>query len=444
MTRSRSIWPFALAVLGCLLTTSMGFAEKPRKGAPEDAPKSDFEANYFQGQRAQIDGVFSDWLDTKEVSATVLTSGEYEYDWTSEKDLSAFVKVQYNDESMFIGVRVVDNAVKAPAKKQGGDVIELWFDLGSRVKGDSLGMIQIDPTYLLTEQPPDVLWEVPKARRNDKTSAIKTAGILTPSGYEVEIELPFAEFAELAPIFQPLSFCVVVRDWDQDDKGEDEASVQTCPLNTRANKRKGTDMGTVHWQTRDNIWRGVLNQMPELEGKPVLTAVGNIGGDLREEEVVLVGSHLIVMGVGLGKGDWQSFDLKLGKGDSAKDLRLEDLDGDKDREIILTTVQVYNNGKDVIEQHILQVFDFGEFISDPILAVEIENRLVGGEAFIQNDVTLGKKSVTISQGSSAGWTEDDYPDIDGGFHDNYESILLPWSKPKKRVYTRKGEVFVGK
>ncbi|PIV98726.1 MAG: hypothetical protein COW42_13410 [Deltaproteobacteria bacterium CG17_big_fil_post_rev_8_21_14_2_50_63_7] len=433
----------ALALAGLIMAT-LAYAEKPRKGVPSDAPKGDFEANYFQGQRAQIDGSFSDWSDTKEVPAVVLTSGEYEYDWTSERDLSATVKVQYNDESLFIGVHVLDNALKAPAKKQGGDAIELWIDLGARVKSDPMRMIRVDPSYLLTQQAPDVLWEVPKARRNDKTEAIKTAGMLNNDGYEVEIELPFSEFADLAPVFQPLSFCVVIRDWDQDDKEEDEASVATCPLDTRANKRKVSDMGVIRWETRENIWQGVLAKMPDLAEKPTLSVVGNIGGDLREEEVVLAGAQLIVMGAGLAKGDWQAFDLKLSPEDGAKDLHLKDLDGDKDKEIILTTVQRYNNGKDIIEQHLLLVFDFGEFISDPILAVEIENRLVGGDAFIQNDVEFGKKSVTVSLGKSSGWTADDYPDVDGGFHDNYESILLPWSTPKKRVYTRKGEVFVGK
>ena len=87
------------AICFCLLCSATSFAapkEKPRKGNPSEQSVLDLTARL--NTAAQADGNITDWNegDGSKVGFQTLLSGEYEYDWTGPKDLSATVMSQYS------------------------------------------------------------------------------------------------------------------------------------------------------------------------------------------------------------------------------------------------------------------------------------------------------------------------------------------------------------
>ena len=61
------------------------------------------------------------------------------------------------------------------------------------------------------------------------------------------------------------------------------------------------------------------------------------------------------------------------------------------------------------------------------------NGIEAGELKVENEVSFGKKKITINAPKKANWSKEDYVDIDNGFHDDYLPLLLPWEKPRKRT-----------
>ena len=85
-----------------------------------------------------VDGNLNDWDGVTPVEFSTLLAGEYEYDWTGPKDLSASMMAQYSATKVYFVISVNDNAVVAKRKQWKSDRVELWITPESG-DGKSLG-----------------------------------------------------------------------------------------------------------------------------------------------------------------------------------------------------------------------------------------------------------------------------------------------------------------
>src|SRR5690606_12686835 len=232
---------------------------------------------------------------------------------------------------------------------------------------------------------------------------------------------------------------------------EEEANMASCPFDWRASKRRShEDLGRIMWDTRTRIWESVVSNLPALGETEPMRAFGQVGGDDRQEEVVAGAGQLVVMGLGLGSGEWYGFDLGFTQADDKLvKLELSDLDGDKDDEIVVVVRRTWSTGDDMVERDVLHVFDFSDGaegaplgISDPLLRAEVGLRTTDGSKFAEADVKLSSKGVTIKAGKSEGWGRDDWPAPEGGFQVDVPEVPVAWRKPKSRTFKRRGESFV--
>lgn len=420
-------------------------ADKPVRGKPSDAPRQDLVPAYFQGSRVQVDGLTNEWADLAPIVLDTLTAGEHEYDWTGPTDLSAEVRVQHDDATLFVHVRVRDNAFKPPEKKHGGDTVDLWFDLGPGAR-DRFRKLRIDPTWIIGEQALEVTWDFPKSLRKTPTDTIQAAATrddTDPQGgsYDLEVGIPFDALGEpgAPPIFEPLGFCVVVNDWDHDDKNEEQASVSSCPFEfANAKKHRADDLGRILFQTRDRIWRGIARKFADGgELVPQHSVLADLGGDARREEVAVAAGRLFVLGLGLGPGEWYAFDLGLAPDDRV--LELATIDRGRDPALIALTIRrPWSAAGQTVEQDVVQLFRFedGGGISDPLATIEVAQRLPDGSAEIVNTLDFGKGGrVTQKQGTASGWTAETWPGLSAPTADTQAPLLLPWDKARTVTHT---------
>jgi hypothetical protein len=418
-----------LSVLG--LVSSPAWAEKPKRGAPADAPKLELEAEYFQGEFVTIDSDPGEWNGVKEHAFQTLTSGEYEYDWSGPKDLSATLQLLFNDDSLFLYVKVKDNILTAPKKGKSGDVVELWFDVPGVKEKQRFRLLSIELAPLLDGESPNMTWKEPKKL---SVETLSLGGYKAEDGYDFELELPFSQLGS-APL-EGIGLCVVVKDFDYDDPNEDMASTASCPFN--AKKRKAEDMSRLEFGVQERLWKAVLASKPELEKAERLSARGELGGDERPEEVVLAKGQLVVMGFGLGTGTWYSYDLGLGKDDEVVSLEVLDANGDGSDDMVVRTRHPCQAGGVAYRQDLLSIFTFGYGgISDSLLEMVVAQRSQDGTQVLENSVSFGKKSMEVKVSESTGADE-------GSFHrcalakPTQLELLVPWVSKKRSIGLNNG------
>ncbi len=435
-------WRLMGGSLLVLLGVSLAWgAEKPRSGVPADAPRLDFEPRFVSKAFVRVDGGIDEWEGVAEVAVTTLTAGEYEYDWSGPRDLSAKVRVQYSEEAFFVLVQVRDNVVTGPKKKWGGDKVDLWFDTGelALVKGGPV-MLSVDPSPLAEGRKPTAQWGEPAAWRKRSLGEVAVAGFRTEDGYDLEVKVPFAEIAKASPLMESMGFCVVVRDWDHDDPNEAEAAVSSCPLDFRRNKKRKTeDLGRVKWQMREAIWAGVLKTYPELAEAPQLRAQGNVGGDESREEVVVVGGKLIVMGLGLGPGAWFFSALPFGEAHKVTELLLQDVTHDGFADIIVVSRGPCGT-HDAWEVEHWTLFGFDEGLTEALAIFERGRFSTQSDARVVNTLSFAKGKLSIkpeAQGVDASSLPSCMP-LDS---EVLQPLVLPWEKGRSRVLTYEDGAF---
>ena len=253
---------FISVVCLSLLWSSVAMAdpkEKPRKGDPQDQEILDLSAKLTSDIDTRADGNISDW-DPNSVSADAKTllSGEYDYDWTGPKDLSAKVQAQYGAEKIYFYINVSDNAVVSKKQQWKSDRVELWLAPES-ADGKPLG----NPRGILMDIGPmvDGGMALIKWMSGKAAEGLEGAGFVREDGYDFEISVAYDVLSKTTPVLDgSMRYCVLVRDWDQDDPNEDEASVGTCPINPKKSSSiKRDQMGKIRLGMRDVIWNQIMN-----------------------------------------------------------------------------------------------------------------------------------------------------------------------------------------
>ncbi len=398
---------FISALCLCMLISSTAFAapkEKPKKGKPADQPTLDLFAPLTSDSDTKADGNINDWNEeaNKGVQVQTLLSGEYEYDWTGPKDLSANVRAQYGAERIYFLISVSDNAVVSKKKQWKSDRVELWLAPES-ADGKSLGAtrgILMDIGPQVDGGKATIKW------LSGKGGGLEGAGYIGEEGYDFEVSVDYSALSKTTPVLDGgMRYCVLVRDWDQDDPNEDEATVGTCPINPKsASSIKRDQMGKMKFNLAGAMWDQILANDRQLgaDGAEWAKLSVNIAGTAMPETIAFAGDTLLVAGFGLNGYDnlsWSKITLESGFQMEAPKLEVKDIDSDKEQEILLTRREHCTNGAMyAMRTYIFKYTPTGiRFMGSYVT----EQHADSGSDFVKNTFKFGKTSFTQSLDKSS-------------------------------------------
>ena len=333
-----------LAACACMVSFASADAkpkEKPRKGKPADQAVLDLVADFVDDRHMRIDGNLEDWAGGASIAFETLLSGEYEYDWTGPNDLSATVKSRYSATKIYFLVQVKDNVVVNKLRQWGSDKVELWLRAEDK-DGRSLGNL----TGISFDIGPVVDGKktgVKSLAGSNKLEFVSVAPYISQGGYDFEISVDFALLAKSSPAFDgTVRFCVLVRDWDQDDPNEDEATVGSCPINPKNPKSlKPSEMGRIRLNLGEKIWNTAMSgELSRYQGAWLKTSA-NVSGAPIHEVIGFSDDTLVVAGFDLGTPNlsWHTISLMTSPNSRPVSLTTRDIDGDKYDEIFLTRTE---------------------------------------------------------------------------------------------------------
>ncbi len=338
------------AVCLSLLCSSTAFAapkEKLKKGNPADQETLDLTARF--NTSAQADGNVKDWNedDGTKVGFQTLLSGEYEADWTGPKDLSATVMAQYKSGKLIFLIQVKDSVVAAKNKQWKSDKVELWLAPES-ADGKSLGAtrgILMDIGPQIEGGKATIKW------MSGKQTGLEGSAFAYSEGYDFEIGVDFEALSKSSPVMNgAMRYCVLVRDWDQDDPYEDEASVGSCPINPKKSSSiKREQMGKIQFGLESILWTELQRSDKEIRDQSAAwtKVMHDIAGTSLPELIAFAGDTLVVAGFGSAGYDGLSCSkasLTSGAQQMAPEIEIKDVDGDGAKEILVTRNEHCANG----------------------------------------------------------------------------------------------------
>ena len=402
MSMSMSLRWFVLA-MSINLIASVAIAapkEKPRKGKPADQAILDLGATYTTNAQTRVDGNIDDWSTLSPLSFQTLIAGEYEYDWTGPQDLSAKVMAQYSEDRIYFLIQVKDNAVVSKKKQWKSDRVELWIAPESPT-GKSLGAkrgILLDIGPMVDGGEPTVKF------MSGKQGGVAAKAFIGTDGYDFEVGVDFAARGKTSPVMDGvMRYCVLVRDWDQDDPNEDEAAIATCPINPKKSSAIKTDqMGKISLNLADEIWSKVASQPDLQDGQTWTKYTADVAGTSTPEIVALGSTKLVVAGIGMhGDGlSWSVIDLPQNyEGTGA--VEFKDISGDKKNEIIVRRSEHCTNGAIVAQRTYIFALVDGVL---KLKASYLESQTDENDAsnFVQNTYRWTKTGFEQKLGKSAG------------------------------------------
>ncbi|MBQ9817222.1 MAG: hypothetical protein IJM59_07150 [Proteobacteria bacterium] len=389
------------AICFCLLCSATSFAapkEKPRKGNPSEQSVLDLTARL--NTAAQADGNITDWNegDGSKVGFQTLLSGEYEYDWTGPKDLSATVMSQYSADKIFFLIQVQDNVVASKKKQWKSDRVELWL-APETADGKSLGPargILLDVGPQVDGGKATIKW------LSGKGEGVEGVAFIHSEGYDFEVGVDFSALSKTTPAMNGvMRYCVLVRDWDQDDPNEDEASVGSCPIDPKKSSSiKRDKMGKIELKLEENTWNALLHSDQEMYSKDAAWAKVqyDLAGTSQPEIIAFAGDLLVVAGYGLNGYDkltWSKVTLSSGTIKLAPEITIKDVDGDKKPEILVTRNEHCTNGAMNADRTYLFRYDAGGLHLMANYVTEQRND-DGSDGFIRNTYKFSKTGYTQS------------------------------------------------
>ena len=428
------------AICLSLLCSSVAFAapkEKPKKGNPADQETLNFDAPFVDDSNTKADGDITDWGNYKLADFSTLLSGEYDYDWTGPKDLSGSVSVMYGAERIYFYIKVKDNAVVAKKKQWKSDKVELWLtpedDKGKALGG--LRGLQLDLGPMVDGGKLGVKW------LSGKQGGATAVGFIGDGGYDIEVSVEYSALGKTPVMNGAMRYCVLVRDWDQDDPNEDEAAVGSCPINPKSPKSiKRDKMGKISLNLKDAMWQYILDvdkrhalspdRSLAAAKEPWVTEIADIGGTDTPDLVAISGDNLIIAGYNLGSEQLAWFTLKLkaeGTGTPAK-IDVLDINGDKKPEIRITRDERCTNNPLTASRSYL--FRFENNATHFLASYVNEVRSDDGSQSVRNTYTF-TKNATIQKLDPKSSKDMGGCSLDGS-SDMFE-FLMPSDSEKSRV-----------
>lgn len=431
--RGLAVWCVALGLVVVWPT-----AAAAKHATPESAKKLDITAKSARDGYVKVDGFVTDWEGVPATTSEALTRGEWEYDWTGPKDLSIKIQAQYDSQHLYLAVEVFDNVVSGPQRRDRGDRVEIWID-GGPVAADGphgrLKMLELALGDMESDGKPSVTWQYPKALKGKEPEGLLKDGSMRVKGYFFEVGLPLAQASEPAPGLEPLGIAVIARDLDRDDPREDEAAVATAPFDGRKARDVAT-MARLRLAGAESMAEGFFRQVPDARGvKLTAEHMVDVGGDSRRERVFLVKNYLVIVGYGLGDGDYYYYNLPTASHITHHSLEVEDLTGDGRAEMIVR----YKLRQGPVTQEVGIIFHFA---LDRLLLVWHHELVNDGPGWsVRNELVIKKgrrgqpSTLTVKPSKeSKPPSKEAYLDVDGDMIVDWERILLPWGERSQNVF----------
>ncbi|MCK5428376.1 MAG: hypothetical protein KAI94_02835 [Anaerolineales bacterium] len=213
---------------------------------PSIRPGTSIKAYYLR-REPTIDGVFDEWeLDRYPVDNLV-----YGVDrWSGRDDLFANVMVGWDDNNLYIAVRVIDDKYVQNAAGEGlfkGDSLEVLMD--TKVSNDFyLETLSLDDYQLGVSpgspqpgtNPEAYLW-YPRSEEGGR-GKVKIGAMLTDNGHRVEVKIPWDTFDIIPAKGVHYGFAFSVSDNDHSDENVQQSMVSTSPKRNLTNPMTWGDL----------------------------------------------------------------------------------------------------------------------------------------------------------------------------------------------------------
>jgi hypothetical protein len=186
----------------------------------------------FLSSAPKIDGVWDEWKTTQYPLRSVVFG---EKAWKNAADLSAAYRIGWDDNNLYIAVKVTDNKYvqnASGADLYKGDSIDLLFGANSGTNATAL----TDKDFQLGISPgkgevgkntESYLW-LPAADAG-ALSKVQIAAVSMSNGYRVEAAIPWSTFGVKPADGQQYSFALSISDNDQEGKSVQEKMISSAP-----------------------------------------------------------------------------------------------------------------------------------------------------------------------------------------------------------------------
>ena len=370
----------------------------------------------------KVDGFFNDW---KAAQGSDGRAGEsMQWEMRAARDSIRLFLVFGAQDDIF--VPTPPSCSKRGAAKRSyacpGDHVVLVFGHGQGRRGKEQRLVLL-PGDLEDRAP--ALLDLRDPRRTGSDPGFRIDGATRPGGgWLLELSLPLSWLP--AGQGEPGGLSMRVLVWDKDSgPGPSEGIEQDLHLLF------------PEWQRNMEL---LLEQMGLPAGtRPGLEESANVGGDGRVEKVMVFDPMLAVLGEGLGEGAYYMVDLPFPKRRRTSSLETLDLTGDQVAEIILRFELRDGVGDEQHVQEFVSIYQYTENAIHQLFVAELSHKGPGGQQVINELRFLrarrgGARPIRIRFKEARGFTIHDYKDVDGGYDNWYEEVLLPWSGRKEVIY----------
>ncbi|MCK5800965.1 MAG: hypothetical protein KAI47_27445, partial [Deltaproteobacteria bacterium] len=262
-----------------------------------------------------LDGMLRDWEDVSRVSVrgaqTVIRGRKH---WNDTKDASFEVLCNYSKKTLYLAVDVRDEYFHCSRRRRADDHLDLRF--GSKV-------LKVFPGDLKKIRGV-VRWGRKKAK------CVRMAEAKKLGGWSVELALPLAKVPGYRAGREaiPLTINFVDADW----RGKVDSVISSGPARlvmAQVAAEFKTFLADMKVTSKDVRWH----------------ASADVVGDKGLERVLLFHKRVGIVGAGLPRGGYFYFDLPVKAARDIRWVKLMDLNGDRQKEIVIRYLQRGSGGR---------------------------------------------------------------------------------------------------
>jgi hypothetical protein len=368
----------------------------------------------------QFDGLLNDWkgVDGAAVDeASHIIKGKE--NWSGADDLSFEVYCNHDDKMLYLAIDVRDEYFIRTSKKgsAGDDHIIVHFT------GKQLFVFPGDLRGIAGR----VSWG-----KAGKAKGVQMAEAMQKKGYSVELGIPLKAIPGYRAGVPSIPGAIWVADSDSKAKGKTETIMATA-----ASAKQGSFSFA---QAKADLTAFLKDK--GYSAKDVRTKINaDVVGDGRQEQVLLAGKTIGIVGDGVPGGGYVFLDIGVQQGKDIYWLKVMDINGDGKGEIVTRYAERSRNGR----RELLAVYrldDGGKFtrpFAHEILKGQGE-RVITNRYVFKPRKRKGRKKAGVDflfdKPAAKGFTVETY-------HESPASdcfpILLPWSETKKRTFRFDGD-----
>jgi hypothetical protein len=384
---------FGFALMGGLLIAAL---------SADIAYARDVQCDPAQDGVFYLDGIFSDWKGVaaqRFESASSVKKGRKH--WNNRDDASFSLRCNYSKKHLYLAFDVRDDFFVRSKRRRADDHLRLRF--GRRV-------LKVYPGDLKKIRK-SVLWGRRKAKK------VQIAEAMRKNGWAVELKMPLSRIPGYRLGGEAIRLSVDF--YDVDWRKKLDTVFTSGPLRL------------IVAQVVANI-SSFLADMKASQKDIRKRIAADVVGDKRLEQVILLDRRIGVVGDGLPGGGYFFFTLPVRSKKDVRWLKLLDLNGDKQKELVVRFAQRNLQGR----REILAVYRFNS-VNKFVRPFAAEVLKASGNKRIENRVSFKKRrrkrgiEIVIDKPKAVGFTEASYKEAED---ESLHNIMLPWKKKKKRTF----------